>query len=160
MPLAVVSIGSNMGDRLKNMSMALVKAAFFGRLKALSDIYETPPVGYASQGDFLNGAMAMETDTPPLELMAGLLEIEAGLGRVRGFKNGPRTVDLDIIFYGGVSMEVPELVLPHPRWTERDFVITPLLDLLEKGVLDSEEFSGARAFLKGKKRAFKPFLKV
>lgn len=160
MPQAVLSVGSNLGDRHANISVALSKLENIGRIAALSDIYETPPLGYAEQGDFLNAAVALETSLAPEDLLDSLMRIEGELGRVRKIANGPRTIDLDIIFYENVAIKSEKLELPHPRWTERDFVITPMLDILDKGVFDSPEYADLKKFLGTKKRKFESWRKI
>ena len=156
MALAIVAVGSNINDRLKNISEAITRLAEFGKISATSAIYETPPVGYENQANFLNAAATLQTDMQPLELLSKLQSIELELGRVREFKNGPRTIDLDLIFFDAQKIDSPELTLPHPRWRERDFVITPLIDLLEKNALDGDSFKELRTFLSTQTRKFKP----
>ena len=83
-------------------------------------------------------------------------EIEAELGRTRPFKDAPRTIDIDIIFYEDLEMKTPRLEIPHPRWRERDFVITPLLDLLGGGFFEEQKFAYVKDFLEDKTRKFEP----
>ena len=97
---------------------------------AVSSFRETDPVGYVDQPRFLNGAVALETDLPPRELLGRLLEIERALGRDRtGPRFGPRTVDLDILLYGNEVVDEPGLTIPHPRLAERRFALEPLAEL-------------------------------
>jgi len=92
-------------------------------------IYETEPVGYVEQRMFLNAVCRGQTELGPLQLLSLIKGIEASLGRVSSFPNAPRTIDLDIIFYGSMIMQTPELTIPHPRLEERAFVLLPLLEI-------------------------------
>jgi 2-amino-4-hydroxy-6-hydroxymethyldihydropteridine diphosphokinase len=98
-------------------------------LKRVSSIYETDPVGGVSQGKFLNGVLEIETDLPPKTLLKELNAIEDALGRERSVKGGPRTLDLDILYYGEERVSDDELVVPHPRIKEREFVLRGLREL-------------------------------
>jgi len=120
-----------MGDRNKNIQLAI---DMIGRLKEtrvakVSSIIETLPVGGPRQGKFLNAAIEVHTELSPRELLVKLQEIESGLGRVRFEKNDPRTIDLDILFYGDKKINEQGLVVPHPGIKERDFVLTPLKEI-------------------------------
>jgi 2-amino-4-hydroxy-6-hydroxymethyldihydropteridine diphosphokinase len=95
---------------------------------AVSRVYETAPVGGPEQGPYLNAVAVLETDRSPRELLDLLLATEAGLGRVRAERWGPRTADLDLLLYDGPPVDSPELTVPHPRAKERAFVLIPLLD--------------------------------
>ena len=136
MSRAVLGLGANLGDREANLAAAL---RAIGRLPhtevtAVSPIYETAPVGYADQGDFLNLVAVVDTDLSPRALLGGCLGIEAALGRVRTIRFGPRVVDIDLLLMEGVTCSDPELTLPHPRMMERGFVLIPLGDLFPDGV--------------------------
>ncbi|MBW1645813.1 MAG: 2-amino-4-hydroxy-6-hydroxymethyldihydropteridine diphosphokinase [Deltaproteobacteria bacterium] len=126
-----VGFGANLGRRLASISRALfqVDALPGTRIKAVSPIYETAPVGYLEQGDFLNGVCCLETAMEPVALLQALLRIEKTLGRVRTVHWGPRTIDLDLLFFAGLIIRRPELRLPHPRLAARGFVLYPLYDL-------------------------------
>jgi 2-amino-4-hydroxy-6-hydroxymethyldihydropteridine diphosphokinase len=96
----------------------------------ISQLRETDPVGLLDQPRFLNGAVALDTELGPVELLAVLLEIERALGRVRdGVRNGPRSIDLDLLLFDAETIRRPELTLPHPRLHERRFVLEPLADI-------------------------------
>ncbi len=153
----VLALGSNLGNRRENLAAALGMIGDFCRVVSCSRIYQTPPVGYAEQRDFLNAALAAETDCDPLELLALCKALESKIGRRATFRNGPRAIDIDIIFYGDLSFEEEGLTLPHPRWSERDFVKTPLIDLLESGALASGFPAGVREILERTARAFAPY---
>jgi 2-amino-4-hydroxy-6-hydroxymethyldihydropteridine diphosphokinase len=124
------SLGSNIGDREANLRAALEQLAGAGvRVLRVSPIYETEPVDLAEQRWFLNLAVEAETDLFPLQLLARTQRIERALGRVRSVSKGPRTIDIDILFYGNAVIRSEALEVPHPRMTERRFVLAPLADL-------------------------------
>ena len=128
---AVVALGSNLDD-----PEAQVRSAF-GEIAALpetwvtarSALYRTAPVGFADQPPFVNACAKIETRLSPRGLLDGLLAIEGRHGRTRGIPNGPRTLDLDIVLYGGAAIDEPGLAIPHPRAHGRAFVLAPLLDV-------------------------------
>ena len=126
-----ISIGSNIGDRLDHLQGAIRALHLHDEISVLSvsSIYETAPVGYTDQADFLNLATGIETELSAHELLAVCQEIEQELGRVRDVRWGPRTVDLDILLYNNESIETEDLVIPHPRMHERAFVLIPLLEV-------------------------------
>lgn len=129
---AYVGLGSNLGDRdaILTRALDLLGARPGISVVAVSSFRETEPVGYLDQPRFLNAAAAIETELPVLELMATLLDVELELGRTReGPRYGPRTVDLDLLLVDGVTMDEPDLTLPHPRLHERAFALTPLHEL-------------------------------
>ncbi|HHW14042.1 MAG TPA: 2-amino-4-hydroxy-6-hydroxymethyldihydropteridine diphosphokinase, partial [Firmicutes bacterium] len=126
-----VGLGSNLGDRAGNLFQARRSLAALPRTRliAVSPVYETEPVGVQDQDWFLNQVVELETDLGPEELLRELMRIEAGLGRVRTVRWGPRTLDLDLLLYGAVSRATDFLALPHPRMWERAFVLQPLSDV-------------------------------
>ena len=128
---AYLALGSNMGDRERNLLDAVLQISDMENtvLKAISGIYETKPVGYLEQEDFLNMALAIETELNPPELLDKLQEIEKLLKRTREIRWGPRTIDIDILLYGDLKINTPELIIPHPRIFERAFVLRPLKDI-------------------------------
>lgn len=132
MTRAYVALGSNLGNReaMLRLAAAALAATPGVRVLAGSRIYETDPVGPGPQGPYLNAVLELETRLPPRELLERLLAIEADAGRVRdGGSDRPRTLDLDLLLYGDVSLREPGLTLPHPRLLERPFVLEPLADL-------------------------------
>ena len=134
MPLVYIGLGSNLGEREATIRRALVLLEAGGdiRVDAVSSLRETDPVGYEDQPRFLNGAAALMTDLGPLALLERLHEVERGLGRERtGPRFGPRTIDLDLLLYGGEQLQQPGLEIPHPRLAERRFVLEPLAELDE-----------------------------
>ena len=126
MTVAYVGLGSNLGDREATIRAAV--AALPG-VVAISQLRETEPVGVTEQPAFLNGAARLETGLSPRELLDTLLEIERGLGRERRERWGPRTIDLDLLLYGGETVDEPGLTVPHPSLHERRFVLEPLAEL-------------------------------
>lgn len=128
-----MGLGANLGDRERTIRRAVeLLAAEPGiEVVAVSTLRETAPVGYEEQPDFLNGAVALETELSPQELLARLMAVERELGRVRaaGPRFGPRTIDLDLLLYGQETVAETGLTLPHPRLAERRFVLEPLHEL-------------------------------
>lgn len=124
--LVYLALGTNLGDRLQNLRAALAAFPPEVRVVTASPVYETEPWGYLDQPPFLNQVVAAETDLTPRELLRRLKEIESDQGRVTTFRNGPRKIDLDILFYGDLTLETEGLVIPHPRLAERAFVLVPL----------------------------------
>lgn len=134
--IAVVALGANLGDRAETLGEALRRIEAAGsRVLAVSSLYETVPVGYADQPDFLNAvaALSVPAKMTPESLLAHLAKTETALGRVRAFRNAPRTCDLDLIFFEAETRATPTLTLPHPRWRERAFVLEPLAEIFERG---------------------------
>ncbi len=128
------SLGSGFGDREANLREAVRRIGRLGEVTAVSSFYDTEPVGYVEQPRFLNGALVLETELAPVELMRGLLEVEREMGRVRegAVAKGPRVIDLDLLLYRdgeAVVMETEELTLPHPAMQERRFVLEPLAEV-------------------------------
>ena len=126
-----MSLGSNMGDREENLRTAVRMLKDSGRIFDLvaSSVYETEPVGYKEQDDFLNICIGFDTDLEPIELLDLSQKIEKDLKRVRLIKNGPRTIDLDILLYGDERIDLPRLKVPHERMFERAFVLVPLSEI-------------------------------
>lgn len=124
-----LALGTNLGDRMDNLRRAVAALSPTFRVTGLSSVYETPPWGYADQPAFLNMALAGETDLEPLVLIAFLKKLEADLGREKTFHNGPRLIDIDILFCDDLIFEQADLVIPHPRLHERAFVLVPLNDI-------------------------------
>jgi 2-amino-4-hydroxy-6-hydroxymethyldihydropteridine diphosphokinase len=129
MTLCALSLGSNMGNRLDNIRRAVGVMRPLGSVTAKSEVYETPPWGILAQPRFLNACVLLETETMPLDLLAGLKDIERGLGRVQREHWGPREIDIDILTYGDEVLEEPGLVVPHPFMKERAFVLRPLFEI-------------------------------
>ena len=127
MTLAYVGLGSNLGDR----EALIRRAAELIGARRLSTVIETEPWGHVNQPRFLNAAAEVETSLTPRQLLVFLLDVERRLGRERiGPRWGPRTIDLDLLLYGEDTVEEPDLVVPHPRLTEREFALRPLAELV------------------------------
>ena len=138
--LAAIALGSNLnsglGDREANLREAVRRIGGLGEVRAVSSFYDTEPVGFLEQPRFLNGAMLLETDLGPQELMRELLGVERAMGRERegAVAKGPRVIDLDLLLYGDRVMETEELTLPHPEMQERRFVLEPLAEIAPEWV--------------------------
>lgn len=130
MKIVYLGLGSNVGDREQFIRAALEALESSGvQVKRLSPLYETEPQGFAAQGWFLNAVAEMETELFPRQLLRRIHAVERGLKRLRTVVNGPRTIDIDILFYGDTAIATRELTVPHPRYSERRFVLAPLADL-------------------------------
>jgi 2-amino-4-hydroxy-6-hydroxymethyldihydropteridine diphosphokinase len=130
-PIATLALGSNLGDRLATLQLAVDLLAERGVCAvASSRVWETDAVGGPEdQPAFLNSVIRVKTELGPEALLAVANEVEAKLGRVREVRWGPRTIDVDVLLYDGLVIDDPDLTVPHPRMTERAFVILPLLEL-------------------------------
>ena len=131
MNIAYVALGANLGD-----PAATIRAAFGAlanlpesRVVHCSSLYRTAPVGNTEQPEFINAVAALETTLAPESLLDALFDIEARFGRIRTKKNGPRTLDLDLLLYNNQQLNLPRLTLPHPRLHLRAFVLYPLAEL-------------------------------
>lgn len=127
--IAVIGLGSNVGDRLGHLRDAVRRIEDVAPILARSRIYETEPVGGPEQPRFLNAAVAIPWVHEPLALLDALQSIELALGRTRDVRWGPRTIDLDILWIEDVTFDHPRLVVPHPRLAERAFALLPLRDV-------------------------------
>jgi 2-amino-4-hydroxy-6-hydroxymethyldihydropteridine diphosphokinase len=132
-----LGLGSNLGDRAANLWEAVrrIEGLPGTRVRRRSPLYETAPVGPVKQGWFLNAVVAINTATPPSDLLAAAKEIEREVGRQEGVRWGPRVVDVDILLYGDERVATAELTLPHVELWNRLFVLIPLLDVLPEGSL-------------------------
>ncbi len=131
MKTAYIGLGSNLGERLLNLkkSLELIFEEPGLYFKSCSNVYETEPVGGPYQGPFLNACMSVKTSLAPTLLLQKMLAVEEKMKRGRKEKWGPRIIDLDLLIYEGINMNTPVLQLPHPRLTERVFVLIPLADI-------------------------------
>jgi len=132
---AVVALGSNIGEPKENLDLAIALLREATEVVAVSSYYQTKPVGYLDQPDFLNAVCIIESDLPAMDLLKMLHGIEKVMGRDRSIKWGPRTIDLDLIQYGSLLSNADELTLPHPRAHERRFVLEPWLEIEPDGIL-------------------------
>jgi 2-amino-4-hydroxy-6-hydroxymethyldihydropteridine diphosphokinase len=128
---AVLSVGTNLGDRLGTLQGCVQAIAGLRDtdVLAISPVYETAPVGGPAQPDYLNAVLIIATGLPPRDLLEAAHRIEADFGRVRAERFGPRTLDIDLISYAGQASDDPVLTLPHPRAHERAFVLAPWHDI-------------------------------
>ena len=124
-----LALDSNLGDRLANLKQAVASLTPQAEVKAKSQVYETLPWGYEDQPKFLNQVVRATTYLEPEPLLKHLKRLEVALGRKESFQNGPRVIDIDILFYDDLVLNRPSLVIPHPRLHERGFVLLPLLEL-------------------------------
>jgi len=133
MEICYVGLGSNLGNRRQNIMLAIKRIGSLENTKVarISRFIETSPVGGpAGQGKFLNAAARVATSIPPLRFLKELKKIESDLGRRKTVRNGPRVIDLDILFYGRRVVNTKLLTIPHPRMFMRDFVLKPLSEIL------------------------------
>ncbi len=124
-----LALGSNLGDRRANLQAALQALPPAVLVRRASPVYETPPWGLTEQPAFLNMVVEAETGLPPLDLLVHLKRLETQLGRLPSVRYGPRSIDMDILFYDDLVLDSPGLTIPHPRLHERAFVLVPLADL-------------------------------
>jgi 2-amino-4-hydroxy-6-hydroxymethyldihydropteridine diphosphokinase len=125
-----LSLGSNLGDRAANIERALSRLDEEGvRIVRRSSFYQTEPVELRQQGWFLNIAVEAETELMPRQLLRAIRNIERELGRKRIVRSGPRTIDIDILLFGANRVNAAELEIPHPRMTERRFVLVPMAEI-------------------------------
>lgn len=138
----ILSIGTNIGDRKKNIEDAVESLNLVPKTKVISvsSVYETEPVGYEKQDDFYNCAVVVDSSLTPNEMLGVCLGIEAGFGRVRVFCNGPRILDIDLILAENFTCNTENLILPHPRFSERRFVLAPMLELFPQGTAFGVDF--------------------
>jgi 2-amino-4-hydroxy-6-hydroxymethyldihydropteridine diphosphokinase len=127
--IVYLAFGSNMGNRLANLKAAVNSLTPQMAVKNKSSVYETPPWGFTEQAPFLNQVVMVKTYLKPQALLSHLKRLEMALGRVPNFKNGPRLIDIDILFFDDLVLDTPPLVIPHPRLQERAFVLVPLAEI-------------------------------
>jgi 2-amino-4-hydroxy-6-hydroxymethyldihydropteridine diphosphokinase len=124
-----LALGANVGDPMANIEKAIDLLSDNLYVIKPAPVYSSTAVGYTDQPDFLNTAISGQTDLSPEALFNFIKQVEQKVGRQQRFRNGPREIDIDIIFYGDQVIETPNLTIPHPRFHERDFVLRPLVDL-------------------------------
>ncbi len=138
MSTAYIALGSNLADPRRQVCAAFEALARLPdtRLLARSDLYRSTPMGPADQPDYINAVARLETALAPLELLDALQAIEQQQGRVRhGERWGPRTLDLDLLLFADTIIEEPRLTVPHPGLAQRNFVLTPLMDIADKALI-------------------------
>ena len=136
-----IGLGSNLGDKQRYIHTALERLSRTPSIRFLrvASLYESEPWGNTQQNWYLNTVAELDTDLPPLELLEVLLTIEKQLGRIRQERWGPRTIDLDLLLYGQEEVNHPDLQVPHPRMTERAFVLVPLAELCPERFLGQQK---------------------
>src|SRR5687767_8316771 len=127
--IVYLALGTNLGDRSANLKQTIAALTPQLEVKAKSQVYETPPWGFEEQPKFLNQVVKANTYLDPEPLLKHLKRLEVALGRQESFPNGPRLIDIDLLFYDNLVLNKPSLVIPHPRLHERGFVLLPLLDI-------------------------------
>lgn len=127
--IVFLSLGSNVGNRLFQLRKAETAIREFAFVKKISSVYETAPVGPIPQSDFLNMVLEIQTGLAPHDLMLHLMHVEEGLGRQRDVKWGPRSIDIDILFYDHLIINASGLVIPHAHYANRKFVLEPLCEI-------------------------------
>lgn len=139
----ILSVGTNLGDREENIKKCIdsINLMPYTDVVGQSAVYETEPVGYARQQNFYNILLKVESIFEPNEMLGACLGIEAGFGRVRTVRFGPRILDIDIIFAEDMKIESRNLSVPHPRYKERRFVLEPLLDIFPEGKAYGMDFA-------------------
>lgn len=131
MRIVYLSLGSNLGNREEALQIAVTKLHCRGcRVRRISSVYETAPVDNLDQPDFLNIVVEAESDLFPLQLLQRVAKVEREMGRKRLISKGPRTIDIDILLHGPFIVDTSDLQIPHPRMTERRFVLEPLAELV------------------------------
>lgn len=144
---AFIALGSNLENPQEQIRLALQTIANTLDIELIktSSLYQTAPVGYDNQPDFINAVAEIKTKLAPLTLMRTLLKIEANQGRERPFPNAPRVIDLDLLLYDDVVMETHELTLPHPRMSGRGFVMLPLAEIAPKITIGTHGYADVLA---------------
>lgn len=132
---AVIALGANLGNPKENLDLAVALLREASDFKAISSYYTTKPIGGPEQPDYLNAICIIDSELPAMDLLSLLQGIEKSLGRVRGIHWGPRSIDLDLIQYGGLLSKAEELQLPHPRAHERRFVLQPWFEIEPDAIL-------------------------
>lgn len=158
MKTAFLGLGTNIGNKTENLKEAVeaLKHLPKTQVEAVSEYYETEPVGYTQQDNFLNTCVKLKTDLSPGALLGCCFGIEASFGRERPFKNSPRTLDIDLLLYEDCIKDTEELTLPHKEMKNRGFVLVPLKDILPELKFCGIDFS--EAYSKCEKSGVKKFL--
>lgn len=154
MPEAAIALGSNLGDRAVFLASALraIDALPGCRLMRVSSAYKTRPWGKTDQGEFINMCALIDTDLSPTDLLVAVKEVEASMGRTASERWGPREIDIDLLIISGVEMRTDLLTLPHPRMSERLFVIAPLAEIAPDLMLGAQRMDARTKALKAAAR--------
>jgi 2-amino-4-hydroxy-6-hydroxymethyldihydropteridine diphosphokinase len=129
MTLVFLGLGTNLGDREANLRGALAALSTHVDIQRVSSVYHSEPVGFRDQPDFWNTVVSARTQLDPHDLLDALLDVERALGRERSFRNAPRLIDIDLLLYGDRVISTDRVQVPHPRMSERAFVLRPLVEL-------------------------------
>lgn len=154
--IVYLALGTNLGDRPANLKQAIASLTPQLEVKLKSQVYETPPWGVENQPKFLNQVIKAQTYLDPEPLLKHLKRLEVALGRIPSIPNGPRLIDIDILFYDDLVVDKPSIVIPHPRLQERGFVLLPLMEIApnlvhpvnKKSVRDMAEMSNVEGIEK------------
>lgn len=159
---AYIALGSNMGQSITTLQDAVHQIASLDGVKVIkaSSLYRTKPVGYLEQDDFVNAVIELECSLEPMKLYEKLAQIELDFGRVRLIKNGPRTLDLDVISCANFISNDPKLILPHPRAQERAFVIVPMSEIAPDHVFADSKLTVMQVLNKLPKQDVKDIIKL
>jgi 2-amino-4-hydroxy-6-hydroxymethyldihydropteridine diphosphokinase len=155
-----LSLGANLGDRLDQLRQALRRLHSWGSVEKVSPCYETKPVGYKDQPDFLNLACLFTTELLPHELLKNLKLAEQQMGRQPGFRNAPRPIDIDILLFDDLVLDSPELIIPHPRMSERAFVLAPLADIAPEMIHPVFHLAVGEMLQRADRQGIKPFVQA
>jgi 2-amino-4-hydroxy-6-hydroxymethyldihydropteridine diphosphokinase len=157
--MVYLGLGSNIGDRQENLDRALGYLSQRLRVTEKSSVYDTEPIGNPEQPRFLNMVCRVKTMLKPEDLLVLAKGIERKMGRIPGSPNSPRPIDIDILFYGDEVIKLPELVIPHPRLTERAFVLVPLNEIAP-GLVHPVKKNSINELLKEVKQGVQGVLKL
>ncbi|GAC1496970.1 MAG: 2-amino-4-hydroxy-6-hydroxymethyldihydropteridine diphosphokinase [Ktedonobacteraceae bacterium] len=133
--MVYLALGSNLGDRNAHLDMAIARLSEVMAIQCVSSIYETMPVGFLEQSRFLNMVCGGKTYLSPQELLRYVKDLEQAIGRQPTFRNGPRTIDIDILLFDDLIVEQQDLVIPHSRMSTRAFVLVPLAEIAPNAVM-------------------------
>ena len=128
----ILSVGSNVGDRLKNIEISLKELSTICEIKIISSLYDSLPRIYEDQDNFFNLVLEIEYKKTPNDLLKDIKKIEKSMGREETFRYGPRLIDIDIIFFNNIEIKDEELIIPHYDWMNRRFVVEPLSELFQE----------------------------
>lgn len=147
----ILGIGTNIGNRMENIEKCIdsINLTPYTDVLICSGIYETEPVGYARQQNFYNCCLLVESELEPNEILGMCLGIESAFGRKRGIKNGPRVLDVDLLMAENFRTKTKNLTVPHPRMLERRFVLEPLFDIFENGIVFGKDIKPFIEKIKG-----------
>ncbi|MEK6625504.1 MAG: 2-amino-4-hydroxy-6-hydroxymethyldihydropteridine diphosphokinase [Bdellovibrionota bacterium] len=130
MKAMMLALGTNVGNKIANLRQATTHISQYFLIKEVSRIYRSNPIGYLPQPDFYNLVMFCDLPThPPFECLTILQKIESDMGRIRDIPQGPRIIDIDMLFFGTMELQTSQLILPHPQWHLRSFTVYPIMEI-------------------------------